>query len=196
MKCTVSSYSYPALLPEQDSIRLLRLLPQNDNDVQIQCELINIRLGDLLGQSHPYEALSYTWGDPEETQIISINGFNVLVTRQLHEALSRLQYRYFERIIWIDAICIDQGNREEKGQQIRLMPKIYSQAKSVIVWLGEAANNSDQALETIVLAGRDRTTGFTNEAAVQQAVMVLLKRDWFRRIWVIELLVRFSKAEC
>jgi hypothetical protein len=122
-----------------------------------------------------------------------MHGCTLPVTRQLHEALSSLRYRGSERILWVDAVCIDQKQKKksekeqesEKEQQIRLMPKIYSQANSVIVWLGEGADDSDQALEAIVKAGRDRTTTFPDEAVVQQAVTKLLQRSWFRRIWVM-----------
>jgi hypothetical protein len=75
------------------------------------------------------------------------------VTVNLHEALSHLRDRSIERIIWVDAVCINQNDGEEKGQQIQLMAKIYGQASRVLVWLGEAADNSDQALEEIRLAG-------------------------------------------
>jgi hypothetical protein len=187
MAHAVLSYSYPALLPGQDSIRLLRLLPHNDNHAQIQCELIDVRLGDLLGRPYPYEALSYVWGDSKDVQNISMHGCKLPVTRQLYEALSSLRYRCSERILWADAVCIDQEQKKksEKEQQIRLMPKIYSQANSVIVWLGEEADGSDQALEVIVEAGRDRNISLPVDTAVQQAVIKLLQRSWFRRIWVI-----------
>jgi hypothetical protein len=54
----------------------------------------------------------------------------------------------------VDAVCINQTNGTEKEQQILLMAKIYGQANRVIVWLGEAAHNSDQALEDIRVAWR------------------------------------------
>jgi hypothetical protein len=210
MACAVLPYSYSALLPGQDSIRLLRLLPHNDNHAQIQCQLIDIRLGDLLGRPSPYEALSYVWGDSRDTRNISMHGYNLPVTRQLYEALSGLRYHCSERILWVDAVCIDQEQRKnskkeqeseqeqesEKEQQIRLMPKIYSQANSVIVWLGEEADDSDQALEVIVEAGRDRTTSLPTNPAVQQAVIKLLQRSWFRRIWVIIHFVYTTKTIC
>jgi hypothetical protein len=191
MSDEVSSYSYKPLPRGPDSIRLLHLLPHNDKDAQIHCRLVDIRLGDPE-QVHPYEALSYFWGDEDDNRTISINGDILLVRRHLYEALSRLRYNQHERIIWVDAICINQENEKEKEEQIRFMPRIYNQAKNVIVWLGEEANNSDQALEAIVLAGRERAIGFSNEETVRQAVIKLLGRHWFRRIWVMKPLVHTS----
>jgi hypothetical protein len=134
---------------------------------------------------HLYDALSYVWGDSDNPQSIYIGKHDLSVNRNLYAALSRLRNFSLERIIWVDAICIDQKNTKEKEQQIRLMPKIFSQANSVIVWLGEEADDSDQALEVIVEAGRDRATSLSVEATVQQAVIKLLQRSWFRRIWVM-----------
>jgi hypothetical protein len=76
------------------------------------------------------------------------------------------------------------------------MPKIYSQANIVIVWLGKEADDSDQALEVIVEAGRDKTTSFSDEAAIQQAIIKLLQRSWFRRIWVMRHCVHNGRVVC
>jgi hypothetical protein len=107
------------------------------------------------------------------------------VTKNLHTALSHLRNFSLERIIWVDAICINQKNTEEKEQQIQLMAKIYNQATRVLVWLGEAADNSDQALEEIRAAG-GKAENSLNDKTIQSAVLALLRRDWFKRIWVRE----------
>jgi hypothetical protein len=66
------------------------------------------------------------------------------------------------------------------------MAKIYAQANRVVVWLGEAAGNSDEALEGIRVAGGKETTNSSNTEMIQQAIIALLGRPWFRRIWVGE----------
>jgi hypothetical protein len=126
--------------------------------------------------NHPYDALSYVWGKPDETRPIVVDEHVLHVTVNLHDALSHLRYRSIERIIWVDAVCINQNDTKEKEQQIQFMAKIYGQANRVVVWLGRAANCSDQALEEIRI----------NKGMVQQAVLALLRRPWFRRIWVRE----------
>jgi hypothetical protein len=66
------------------------------------------------------------------------------------------------------------------------MAKIYSQANRVVVWLGEAAEDSDLALEGICLAGGKKPTNLLDNERIKRAVLALLQRPWFRRIWVWE----------
>jgi hypothetical protein len=151
------------LPPDGDNIRLLRLLPNEDEAAPLHCELRNYSLRRLSPRTHLYEALSYVWGEPLKTWTIHVDGVTFPVTVNLYAALSRLRDHSFERIIWVDAVCIDQKNDKEKVQQIQIMPKIYSQANRVLVWLGEAADNSDQALEEIRAAGGKATDSLNNK---------------------------------
>jgi hypothetical protein len=169
-----------------DNIRLLRLLHSEDENAVIQCQLFNYSLQESSQRTHPYDALSYVWGKSSETRPIRIDKQELPVTPNLHEALSRLRYRYIDRILWVDAICIDQKNIQEKEQQIQFMAKIYGQANRVVVWLGETADNSNQALEEIRVAGSKISTNSLDKETMQQAILALLQRPWFRRIWVRE----------
>ncbi len=109
----------------------------------------------------------------------------VSVRAHLHAVLSRLRDRFIERIIWVDAICINQKDRDgEKEQQIQSMAKIYAKASRVMVWLGEAAADSDQALRDILNAANSPHTRSAVNEMNQQAVLALLERPWFQRIWV------------
>lgn len=58
----------------------------------------------------PYEALSYVWGVKESTEMIRVDGGLLKVTANLFEALSNLRKPREDRLIWIDAICIDQSH--------------------------------------------------------------------------------------
>ncbi|KAF2814216.1 HET-domain-containing protein [Mytilinidion resinicola] len=175
-----------------DSIRLLRLLPNEDKRAPIQSKLFTYSLRDWGKRTHPYDALSYVWGSWDNPQSISISEQNfenehvLPVTRNLHEALSRLRHRSIDRILWIDAICINQKNDREKEQQIQFMAKIYAQADRVVVWLGETADGSDRALEEMRVAGGKKSTDSFNSEAIPQAVVALLQRPWFQRIWVLQ----------
>jgi hypothetical protein len=181
----MSSHPYSSLSPEGDNIRLLRLLPNEDEAAPLQCALRNYRLPKSYTRTHLYEALSYVWGNQHKTRPIHVDGVPFPVTVNLHAALSRLRDHSFERVIWVDAVCINQENNEEKVQQIQIMAKIYSQANRVLVWLGEAAENSDQALEEIRAAGGKATDSLNNKT-IQSAFLALLQRNWFQRIWVSE----------
>jgi hypothetical protein len=90
--------------------------------------------------------------------------------------LLRLQDHLCSRVIWIDAICIDQANEKEKENQIPLMAEIYAKARRVVVWLGEAKDDSDQALEDCII-GREATARLPSPVIVK-----LLQRPWFERI--------------
>jgi hypothetical protein len=102
------------------------------------------------------------------------------IGENLYVALSHLRDRSIERTIWIDAICINQRDPKEKGQQVQSMAKIYAKASRVIVWLGGATPDSGQALEEIRIAAEQRTKRSINESAILE----LLEGPWFQRIWV------------
>ena len=108
----------------------------------------------LVDESHPpYLALSYVWGDPSVTTNLTVNGCVFKATTNLVAALRSLRSNWkkfstpgpalgiCQQIVgpfWIDAICIDQGNHEERSQQVQFMRRIYATATLVVAWLGEA----------------------------------------------------------
>jgi hypothetical protein len=133
-----------------------------------------------------YEALSYVWGRSEKKLRVFMHGCSFDVTDNLYAALLELRNHTMERTMWVDAMCIDQDNQKEKECQIQIMARIYNQANIVIVWLGEAAESSDQVLEQILAAGRDTSTQLSSNNTIQGQIVALLQRQWFRRIWVRE----------
>ena len=185
MSCATSFYQYSSLPPKGDNIRLLRLLPDEDKAAPLQCLLHKYSLQESVTRTHLYEALSYAWGNPKETLPIRVGRAEFPVTVNLHAALSNLRDRSFERIIWVDAVCIDQSNLEEREQQVQLMAKIYSKAHRVIVWLGKEAADTEGALEDIRLAAMESTER-SNKEINKQAILNLLERSWFQRMWVRE----------
>jgi hypothetical protein len=176
-------YRYSPLV-RPGSIRLLRLMANSDEDAHIECQLFDYPLQELGEGTHLYEALSYVWGDLNNLQSIFINEHNLPIRKNLHSALLCLRDRVIDRILWVDALCIQQNDNDEKGQQIQFMAEIYSKASRVVVWLGEAENDSDRALEKIHLAADDTSTEPLANEANKQAIRTLLQRSWFKRIWV------------
>lgn len=175
-------YSLPSL--GSDNIRLLHLMPNKDETARIQCQICNYPLQKSDNGTHLYEALSYVWGGSEKPRSVFIGERYLPITANLHAALSRLRDRSFERIIWVDSVCINQEDQQEKTRQIQSMAKIYGQANRVIVHLGEAADDSDQALEDIRVAAEDESRNSSNRRKSQNSILKLLERPWFRRIWV------------
>ncbi|KAF1983614.1 hypothetical protein K402DRAFT_297997, partial [Aulographum hederae CBS 113979] len=89
-----------------------------------------------LDAASPYETLSYTWGDSSSPIPIHISGHVIQVTRNLHAALQHIRQESTDRILWIDALCIDQTNNAEKSAQVQMMRNIYHSAARTLVWLG------------------------------------------------------------
>jgi len=132
-------------LPTGESIRLLRLQP-GPRDEPISCSLQPANFNDNLPA---YEALSYVWGSSSDTRPIICNGREIAVTRNLRNALRRLRRRDSTRLIWVDAICINQRNDEERGHQVRHMGSIYQRAARVLIWLGK--DESEEAEQAFLL---------------------------------------------
>ncbi|KAI4281776.1 MAG: hypothetical protein L6R38_003431 [Xanthoria sp. 2 TBL-2021] len=221
----MAPYKY-APLNEDTEIRLLTLLPDwFEAPIHISLE-INV-LSD--GEVPEFEALSYVWGDAsdlldifletspskrpelrETDDIDSIEWRTLRVTKNLFEALKHLRLEDRPRVLWIDAICVDQQNLEERGHQVLRMPNIYTSAKGVIVWLGPESDDTAIAMNAIQDLGSRITVDWDLQTmapasesdfdpdseksygAVEPSPQVwrsihnLLGRAWFERLWIIQ----------
>lgn len=173
-------YEYSPLAPGPNSFRLLEILPADElkPSSQPKCRLYNYSPDECSIPIPDYEALSYVWGHPHKTKSIEVNEKILYITENLYAALMQLRIRGVQWT-WIDAICINQDNKQERGHQVRSMARIYGKAHHVIVWLGEEACGSDIAFEAI----RNRSTS-KNDDDAKKAIIHLLERPYFRRIWV------------
>lgn len=194
------------------AIRLVRLLPGSDSDL-ITCELFRAFLYQQ-DEVIPYEALSYTWGSAEAPKHILVNGKILVVTKNLHQALQQLRDKDQDRILWIDAICINQDNEKERGHQVQQMGEIFKQADRVLFYLGESNLEVDTFMDTLNVMGKlslnypfrkwssddqrwEVVWKSTVQAALgnpsprqmttlQQGYRDLLERSWFRRVWILQ----------
>jgi hypothetical protein len=164
----------------QGSIRLLRLLPSEKESDELRCELFEYPLQNAGKFSHPYEALSYVWGSEDKPNSIAVNNCTLNVTPNLYTALLHLRDYACSRVMWIDAICIDQNDNKEKEHQLPLMAEIYAKAYRVVAWLGDAEGGIDRALELLRLAGENPAKLHNAERSIKR----FLQRPWFQRIWV------------
>ncbi|KAK0706914.1 heterokaryon incompatibility protein-domain-containing protein [Lasiosphaeria miniovina] len=124
-----------------------------------------------------YEALSWTWRSADE--------------QYLALALKYLRRPGEERILWIDAICINQDNLGERNHQVQLMSRIYTRASQVCVWLGEDDSDSKVAISFIKEEIRELKNFDTISSTPQysrkwRAWMSLMQREWFFRRWVVQ----------
>jgi Heterokaryon incompatibility protein (HET) len=121
---------YSRLDPKAREIRLVHIQPGLWDD-PILCE---IEIVSLNSSPCPvYQTLSYTWGDSQATKPILLEDCLIDVKANLWAALRRLRCADKTRVIWIDALCINQTNIQEKNLQVMLMGKIYSSCREVIM---------------------------------------------------------------
>ncbi|KAL1857560.1 hypothetical protein Daus18300_010318 [Diaporthe australafricana] len=134
-------YEYKPLT-ESRNIRVLQLWPGTGN-TQIRCDTQVI----TLGEGFQYEALSYTWGDQSTGALITFNGVLLPIAHNLCTTLLHLRLLDRPRMLWVDAVCINQLDHEEKSVQVRLMRDIYQDASEVVVWLGPEEDDSNMAMD-------------------------------------------------
>ncbi|KAK0629341.1 heterokaryon incompatibility protein-domain-containing protein [Bombardia bombarda] len=184
--------------------------------------------GQQLPEYEPkYDALSYTWGTAAvsefaEIQVHPEQPIQALGIRpNLASALRHLRLPAGIRVLWIDAICINQDDMEERSEQVQRMADIYSRAHQVVAWLGNEGDGSQQAFATLRHVGnqlRSTTSGRTIAApdateprlwrndtppsfseSDWQAITALVERQWFYRLWCwqeIKLGSRTGRLQC
>ncbi|RMJ17817.1 hypothetical protein CDV36_002500 [Fusarium kuroshium] len=128
------------------TIRLLQL--HGGTMYPIQCSMFEACLKDP-DRSMDYEALSYVWGSNHADEMIHVDGQILCITKSLHSALRHLRHKKDDRILWADAICIDQSNVMERGHQVSQMGSIYKKASNVIVWLGPVSKDAGLLMSTL-----------------------------------------------
>ncbi|KAI1361255.1 heterokaryon incompatibility protein-domain-containing protein [Xylaria arbuscula] len=126
---TIKEFEYHINLDQNtDHVRVIELLPGSQDD-PTKCKL---KLSNIHDIRMP---LSYVWGTETSSKDILVDQQWFSVTKNLYEILDTLRRPTVSRTIWVDAICINQSNVEERTYQVRLMGDIYSKAKYVIIWL-------------------------------------------------------------
>jgi ankyrin repeat protein len=200
-------FGYEPIDLEECSFRLLQLYQGTDGP--IECYLFDAMLDSIV----EYDALSYTWGCSEQPYEITINGSTMPVTINLSQALWDLRHPDKDRILWVDAICINQKDLKERGHQVQHMASIYKRAEQVIVWLGPStpdtkllfchmrrmetlANEhayygwkiSDKRWQDLWSAAApmfdDNSTTWLRQQC--HGLKSILSRPWFTRVWIIQ----------
>jgi ankyrin repeat protein len=133
-----NNYNYGPLDPTERSLRLLVLKKGTGQD--IQCDIVPTILGN---EQLRYEAVSYTWGPDFKSDTISIRGRKLPVTFNLNLILRDLRKSTKDRILWIDAVCINQDDQAEKGQQVQQMKDIFSSAERVLFCISRPTEITD-----------------------------------------------------
>ncbi|TVY37179.1 Heterokaryon incompatibility protein 6,OR allele [Lachnellula occidentalis] len=179
-------------------IRLLELLPSLDFDAEIHCTVSH----SSLEKHPPYEALSYVWGDSNYTTSVQADGRPHHVTKNLELALRHLRLRENRRLLWVDAICINQQDVLEKNDQVGQMRRIYLGAEKVIVWLGEEENAGIALKFCSLIQNGVSISRFQKEVGkngltieeVWSSCNSLFGRPWWTRTWVLQEVIHSRPA--
>lgn len=199
-------YQYKTLDETAQEIRLLTLHP-GDRNSPIH---ISLDITPFTQDFTPtFEALSYAWGSPLNPTRVLVHdsGFKTLsITRNLGEALPYLRYADKPRVLWIDAICVNQADLGERSQQVKRMADIFSQALRVIAWLGletdstrvavdcflEIGSHVDLDLTSYSIRGKTSTgRAWASDNYIWPfretqfaAISNFLGYSWFERLWI------------
>ncbi|EXF83318.1 heterokaryon incompatibility protein [Colletotrichum fioriniae PJ7] len=191
---------YPILWGSQE-IRLLEL-DSGDNDSLLHGSFHNVLLDSKRAR---YETLSYTWADSSGDSVRRRPMFIgpywdiIPVTRNCEDALRSVRLvDGSSRSIWVDSLCINQDDEEERNAQVALMPHIYATAIGVLAYLGPATDDSDRALSAIFKSMSHLNCGHNGGeknacAGCEGPIQMLLSRQYFRRLWVVQKVVLSRK---
>lgn len=201
-------YRRAPLRDPSNTVRLLYVFPkscsvESDGAHLIRCELLTHRIDKVPR----FVALSYAWGNPSTTHKIVIGRQIIQITETLANALQQMQHPWKTLKVWADALCINQADEAEKGQQVQMMGKIYMKACLVYASLGLGDDDSSEAIRKIRFYNRvyDRmrekenhnkgsvTGTFFNTSLEKmrhhysiEPIRSFLGRPWFSRIWVFQ----------
>jgi hypothetical protein len=156
-----------------------------------------------------YVALSYVWGSEAKGRDIVLNGRKTTITKNLEialQAISRTKYHVGRYRLWVDALCINQEDEDERASQVKKMREVYSGAWSVIAWLGQEYDKSDKAFDLLQqlasLAAESRTLGFGQlhldtelfDGSSFYGLSELINRAYWSRLWIVQELVLGASA--
>jgi hypothetical protein len=146
-----------------------------------------------------YTALSYVWGDVQNTFPITVNDTVFLATMNLKVALQYTREVHRDIVLWVDAICVNQNDIDERNNQGSLMRTLYSGAEKVIIWLGEADKTTDELVhviqETDFPASPAKDTDDYEDSSLQYRinitrmmflVVIIGLRPWWSRVWTVQ----------
>ncbi|KAH6880154.1 heterokaryon incompatibility protein-domain-containing protein [Thelonectria olida] len=139
----MANYLYAPL--KESHIRLIKVELNGQDKLQASIEHAELDEEDPI----PYSALSYVWGDANDTVQLSCNGKNLKITSSLHKCLRQVSEFNPNKLLWVDQICINQDDLSERSEQVKMMNTIYYKAETVIAWLGPESSSTHKGLNMI-----------------------------------------------
>jgi hypothetical protein len=185
----------------RSQIRLLEILRAEDDDATIVGTLAPVSIHN----PPRYVALSYTWGEMVATTSITIlrsqtegrEGTVLPITFNVEAALRAL-FRKGIRYVWVDMICVNQKDFQERSNQVSLMGQIYVKATKVVAWAG-LADEASRTVMAALMSSQDKTPEQKGiDDAIQLGPGILqafLDRPYFKRIWIIQEIAKAKSVE-
>jgi hypothetical protein len=165
---------------------------------------VQITLKEVSLDSAPlYEAISYTWGEPQRTKKIFVNGLPFYTTPSTFNVLRSRSNPWKTRVLWIDSICINQEDVAERSSQVLLMGEIYRCCSRAIVCLGGGLGSiiasisaislihdldSDSPWDISTMRVHEREKNVLEFLSLLRLPLLvnLLRHLWFCRVWVVQ----------
>ncbi|KAK2814133.1 hypothetical protein FQN50_000537 [Emmonsiellopsis sp. PD_5] len=201
-------------LEQSSSIRLAEILPGKNGD-PLRLELHHT----TLNTAPPYEALSYEWARNTGLKAVTCGSQEFHLSSNLRAALGRLRDASQTRLVWVDAICIDQHNPQERSQQVSLMREIYRNARKALIWIGEEKQHTGAAFQIIpklaenwvaqgsqddkppIIQPQHRSAKTSanqlldpTDTILWNSIMDVFTRPYFTRTWIIQEIIVSCEA--
>ncbi|CAK1366874.1 unnamed protein product [Cercospora beticola] len=188
---------YEALKPENGEFRLLRLLPESCGEL-LHCEVQSFSIHD---ESIPiYNAVSYQWGHDSASYEIQLNGQSILVRKNLYRFLLQMNSENRKDWYFVDALCTNQDDYEEKASQVKLMGQIYRDAEVVIAWIQREPFHPVSTMKFVYDEEPESDT--EKDDSLEQLKLLVLHSTYWSRLWIVQevllakrLTIRIGKAE-
>ncbi|KAF2800064.1 HET-domain-containing protein, partial [Melanomma pulvis-pyrius CBS 109.77] len=177
--------------PENDAIRLLRVLPAPLFSAPVCCELINTSITRLRGKlRRSYIAGSYVWGAATPLFALRIDNGVLPVRDNLLHFLRAVRSRFGTEVLWVDALCINQDSVQERNHQVSMMGNIYRNAKCVYCWLGTWKADIISLFHRVQRAQFGSKTMrmvlSNNDEHVLHELRMLAQAEYWTRVWIVQ----------
>lgn len=193
------NYAYEQLDDSVNRIRLVSIVQRKDRK-RVHLKLESVLIDEALGD---YEAVSYTWGPEWPRRHVMINGKAHVVRDNIWRCLKHLQDNKLQRTrLWVDSICINQSDDDEKAKQVASMGRIFASASRVLIWLGSTSlqtylttTSTNESVPGSIshlppedgdlwtnLLGHDHST---TRSLVNQIMSIVYSPYW-ERLWIIQ----------
>ncbi|KIW31916.1 uncharacterized protein PV07_03503 [Cladophialophora immunda] len=191
--CKLYPYTYPPLDGETQ-IRLLELCP-GQGTANIHAKLKNY----TIGSTPAYTAISYRWRSKDPLRAVHLDGMRLFVRNNIVDLLKCLRDPQKSRMLWIDAICIDQSDVQERNGQVENMGLIYERAETVVSWLdlqdGHVLRKTSELLSAPNLwKYTDFRKGREDCHELWEALEQVMTHDYWTRTWIIQEIITAQRV--